>query len=73
MYVPIAPGDYLMERWDTYTGEVVGTNRTGEVRGALHAKICREGLILWIGDIETDVAIKIIRQPSGNSTLAPAE
>jgi hypothetical protein len=73
VYFPIPPGDYLIERWDTYTGETIATYRTGEVMGALRANACRDGLILQIGDIETDAAIKVIRQPSGNSSFAPTQ
>ena len=64
VYFSIPPGDYLIEQWDTYTGKIVDTYRTGEVLGALQANACRDGLILEIGNIEKDAAFKIIRQPS---------
>jgi hypothetical protein len=73
VYFSIPPGDYLIEQWDTYTGKIVDTYRTGEVLGALQANACRDGLIMEIGDLEKDVAFKIIRQPSpAGSTLIPA-
>lgn len=53
VHFPASRGTYLIEKWGTQTGEMVGSEET-EVR--------HQFLSIWVGDLATDVAFKVKRR-----------